>query len=237
MVRTLIGLNETEKAIDILESLIDETNSRHIFNPLVMAYVKKQKFEELDELLNKTESGIYRQNTNYLYFLSAYYAQLFGFEEAREKYAKLAIDRYKANNSRNQKMLGRSYDVLGDFTNAQKCFEQYLEDSPSDVFCKSKLAAIAFNRGNLEKAYKFISSIRKGTRPYDFGYSSYFIGQAFAQSSHQDSALIYLKEAMLSGDRFSLIDYENDPFLADLHKTSDWLQFMDTWTINNERND
>jgi tetratricopeptide (TPR) repeat protein len=233
MARALMALNETEKAIHLMEPLIDKSRSYHLWNNLVIAYVKTRNFEKLDALLKKAEIGLQYDSPNYLYFLSAYHAQLLEINNEKEKYAKLAIEKYLSISPINQKMLGRSFYILENYDESKKHFESYLESNPSDIFCLSKLASIAFINGKPEIAMNYIDEISIAKNKYDFGYGSYFIGQAYAQGGKYIDAIEHLKEAILRGDRFSIIDYENDPLLAELHKMPEWSEFLDEWKFEN----
>ena len=73
--------------------------------------------------------------------------------------------------------------------------------------------------------------MKAADRPYDYGYSSYFIGQTYALAKKYTEAFKYLKEAVKQGDILSLIDYEYDPLLVDLHGKPEWKEIIHYWDV------
>ena len=130
-------------------------------------------------------------------------------------------------------MLGRVYYILGDFQEAKKYFEAVLKERPTDIFSMSKLSSIAFKTGEEGKALSFLDEIQRNKKSFDFGYTNYFVAQAMAQGQRFDEAFRFLKEAVKEGDLLSVIDYENDPLLEQMHAMPEWQDIMNYWTEKN----
>ncbi|MBT8219387.1 MAG: hypothetical protein KJP00_06170, partial [Bacteroidia bacterium] len=184
----------------------------------------------LDDMLSIAYGQDLNLGSEYLYFLAAHEAQLLGLEEIQMKYAREAIDKYNALERKNEVMLGRSYYILEDFDMAKSLFESLLKKRPNHIFSLSKLASIAFMAGDDKLAYSFISKIRENKNEYDFGYSSYFIAQAYAQGKKYTEAFKILGEAVKEGDVLSAIDYENDPLFKEMHAMPQWVSIVNYWS-------
>ena len=230
MAAALISLGKYDEVIKLLEPLLKLTKRRRPREYLSIAYIRTQNKEKLDDMLRDAESTNLDGDINYLYFLTAYHAQLSGVQDLRKKYAEKAIELYSANR-KNHLMLGRSYFILEDYERAKASFEAYLQRRPDHFFSLGKLAAISFMERDDEKAESYLEKMQSADRAYDFGYSSYFIGQTFALAKKYPEAFQYLKEAVKAGDILSVIDYENDPLLAELHGMPEWDEVISYWEI------
>ena len=111
----------------------------------------------------------------------------------------------------------------------RELFEQILVDQPADVFSMGKLASIAFLENDDPKAQTYIDMMAENKQEYDYGYTSYFMGQAYAVGQNYPKAMKLLKEAVTEGDRFRFIDYENDPLLIEMHAMPEWQELMEYW--------
>jgi len=208
---------ELEKYNEVINTLVPITNILEnivIKRPLIMAYAKSGKLNELENYLSNYRITASKEAIDYLTIFSG--IQLINANQTQEanKYFNKIIT--NENSSSSNANMAKAYYFKGDYLNAQNIYANLHKDDPDNVEYIVHLAISYFNNGKFEAAKTHIEKLDNLRANYQFGAIDYGWAQYYNSIGDKDKALEFLLKSVSQGFDFLATTFQNDPHFRTL---------------------
>lgn len=229
----LKGLADVElgKYEEVINTLVPITNLLEqivIKRPLIMAYSKSGKLNELEKYLSGYEVTASKQVIDYLTIFTG--IQLINANQAQEanKYFNKIIT--NENSISNNEDLAQAYYFKGDYLNAQEFYANLHKDKTDNIEYIVHLAISYFKNGNFEAAKTHIEKLDNLRTDYQFGAIDYGWAQYYATIGDKDKALEFLLKSVSQGFDFLATTFQNDPHFKTIKNSPEFNnKIMNYW--------
>lgn len=222
-----IELGNYNEVIETLIPVIDIIEANYIKRPLIMAYVKSGKFTELDNFLSEQELTATESNIDYLYSFTG--IQFLNAEE--EGKAKKYFDKIISEKTANtiNEYLAKAYYFNGNFSNAEKAYEDLVLEHPENSEYIVHLAVSYFNNGKIDLSQKIISKLEGLKSNYQFGEIDYHWAQYYTNTGNPEKGLEFVLKSIVQGFNFTPTTYHHDPHFKTLKNDKTFKEHLNYW--------
>lgn len=222
-----IELGKYTSAIQSIEKAHKEDDAKILNKPLVIAYVRGDKIEKLNQFLRKIEITSTSVEAQELYLQTGKEFLLkYDRNKANEYFDKIINAEKETVDS---KMLSNALFFKEDYAEAEKALEEIRTKNPKDIEIITKLAITKFKLGMLTEAVNDIDTLEHLRTNYRFGKIDYALAQYYAATDN--SALMYrhLLKSVANGHKYHWKFFKNDPQFLKYNKTKEFEEVMNFW--------
>lgn len=222
-----IQLRKFPAAIAILEKIVDADTPIYLKNSLIMAYVRAEKHQSLEDFLIREELTAAPEDLQQLYFLSGKEYLLMGNSSKANGYLDKAINLIEQ--SPNEKTLADSYFFKKDYALAQKEFHKLHHKENKNIDILIKLAILDQMEGKPAEAEGHLKTLDQLRGEYQFGEVDYALAQYYASLEDEELVIYHLQRAVATGHLFTSQTFQNDPLLKLYADTEEFKKTMRFW--------
>lgn len=196
---------------EVIKTLVPITNiieANYLKRPLINAYVKSNKLNELENYLSHYALSASKNAMDYLNMFTAIQLINASKTEAANRYLNKIISN---KTTTNPSYLAQAYFYKNDFSNAKTIYKKLLADKPKNIEYTVQLAICYYKTGNLETAKTTINKLDALKTNFQFGAVDYAWAQYHNATKNKDKALEFLLKAVAQGYNFTPLTFQNDP--------------------------
>jgi len=216
---------------DVIKTLVPVTSileDNYLKRPLISAYVKSEKFTELEKYLSDYALRASNEDIDYLNIFTG--IQLINanhVDEANKYFNKIITGKDSESNKNN---LAQAYYFKGDYIKAQEIYQTLHETEPDNIEYLVHLSVSNFNIGNFEDAKTFVEKLESLRKDYQFGAVDYAWAQYYASIGDKDNALDFLLKAVVQGYNYTPSTFQNDPHFRTIKNSPEFVnRIMNYW--------
>ncbi|MBT8257956.1 MAG: tetratricopeptide repeat protein [Bacteroidia bacterium] len=202
-----IELGEYEKAVELLEPVIDILEQTYIKRTLAAAYAALNQDEKINALLNDLELKDRVQDKHQIGLHVGTRYLLNGQQDKAKSYFESLIGHNEAKKGHR----AEAYYFLGDYENAEKLYRELYNQDNNSINARTMLAISLFKMGKADEADSILSRLEDEYSDFDFGEIDYNLAKYYAAKGEKDEALRELQKSVLKGKRYFPTTYQNDP--------------------------
>src|SRR5690554_511741 len=222
-----IRLKKFPAAMDLLENILDADAPSFLKNAIIMAYVRGERNQSLENFLIKEELTAVPEDLQQLYFLSGKEYLLMGNSSKANEYFDKAIALVTPSPS--EKTLADSYFFKKDYALAQKEFHKLRTKESKNIDVLIKLAILDQLEGKQAEAEKQLKTLEQLRGQYQFGEVDYALAQYYASAEDEKLVIYHLQRAVAAGHLFTSQTFQNDPLLKLYTGTEEFRKTMKFW--------
>ncbi|NNF86828.1 MAG: hypothetical protein HKM26_09750 [Winogradskyella sp.] len=204
-----VELKNYNSTIETLLPITNTIDANYLKRPLISAYVKADRLNELDAYLSEFGLSASIDDINYLYIYTG--MQLLNAsrsEEAQNYFEKVISSKNSASNKR---YIALAYYYNKDYTNAETLLAGMVKNDPKNIEFLVHLAISYYNNDKEEQAIQLIEQLNDIRAEYQYGAVDYGIAQYYATTNDQRKALEYILKSIVQGNYFTPTSYHHDP--------------------------
>ncbi len=206
------------KLADHLATKMDHAlYTRQTFGMLIMYYVAKSDEVKIDALISEASRDSSINGWEYLDFLAGRLYQLKDNQAMASKYAKRAIASYGRDPENNYRMLGRSYYMDHQYSEALSTYLLAHKQTPDNNRILGELGMVYARMKNIPEVEKIIHQLESRRKTWEYGNTEYLQGRLYALTGDLEKATSLLTTAIEKGQRFEMwATFGHDPDLLPL---------------------
>ncbi|MCA0132381.1 hypothetical protein [Winogradskyella alexanderae] len=222
-----IELGNYEAVLTTLSPVIKLVEGNYLKRPLIMAFIKSDQLDNLDNYLSEYALSATDEDINYLYhFTGLQLINSSNIKKANEYFNKI-ISR---NNQESQnEYLANAYYYLEDFKNASMVYNRLNSNNDNNSEYLVHLAISQFKNSNRVTAKKTIERLENLRSDYQFGEIDYRLAQFYASTDRLNKALKFILKSIVQGYNFTPTTYHNDPHFKNLKNNLTFKEHLDYW--------
>ncbi len=222
-----IELGKYDAAIQLIENAQKEVEAKLLNRPLVIAFAKAGKGEDLNQFLRRINIIASPEEVQELYLQA-------GKEYLLKDDTKLANDYFnKIINAETEtvspKMLADALFYKKEYSKAKNILKDVYNKEPENSDALVKLAICNHKLGNTTDAKKNINALENLRADYQFGEVEYALGQYYAATDNEPEFYKHLLKAVANGHLYHWKFFKNDPQFKKYIKTKGFEEVMNFW--------
>ncbi len=222
-----VELKKYSTAIKTIEGAQQETEAELLNRPLVIAYVRAEKKEALEQFLRKINLIATPAKTQELYLLAGKEYMLKGDTPNANEYFNTIINTSPETLTPNT--LANALFYKEEYEKAKNILTKIHIKEPDNIEVIAKLAISNFKLGNMADAKKNLSTLENLRADYQFGEVDYALAQYYAATDNQDELYKHLLKAVANGHLYNWKYFKNDPQFKKYNKTKEFEEVMNFW--------
>jgi class 3 adenylate cyclase/tetratricopeptide (TPR) repeat protein len=210
-----LDLDSMSFADIIAQKLNNALYMRQGYGAMIQYHVWKNDTTAINQLLTDAEHHTnLDRNWQYLYYLTGRLYLLRGHQDMASIYAKKSI---VVQQSRDLRMLGRSYYLDKQYDKAKTIYLDARRKSPKDAQIAAELGMVYARQGNAGEAGKIIGELENLRANFDYGSVEYYQGRIYAILGDLDRATNLMATAIDKGKKYEIwVTFHHDPDLENL---------------------
>lgn len=223
-----VELGKYDEVIDSLVPLTNTIEANYLKRPLLSAYVKSGKHQELENYLSEHALIAIKSDLEYLFkFTGIQFINSNNTEEANKYFNKIISSGTSVSDPLN---LAEAYYFKGNYKKAQELYNTLYENNKSNISNLIHLAISNFNNGNIETSKTYINQLESLRGDYQFGAIDYGWAQYYAAVEENDKAIESLLKSVAQGYDFTPTTFQNDPHFNKIKDSSEFKnRIMNYW--------
>ena len=215
---------------EVIETLIPITSvieNNYLKRPLINAFVKSGKLNELENYLSNYALTASVNDINYIKSFTG--IQLINANQTEEanKYFNEIITRKES--ASNKYYIAQAYYYKEDYLSAQEFYESLHQQDPKDIEYVVYLSISNFKNGNFEVAKTTIEKLNNLRTDYQFGAVDYGWAQYYASIGDKEKALEFILKAIVQGYNFTPSTFHHDPHFRTLKDNLEFKNHLNYW--------
>lgn len=223
-----VELGNHEEVIKTLLPITNTIEDNYFKRPLIIAFVKAGKYEELEKYISDYAITATTNDINYLLgFSGIQFINSNQLEEANKYFNKIIS---RKSTDLNSVDLAQAYYYKNDYINAQKHYKSLHNSNPNNIDYIVRLAISYSKNGNSEEAKTHIDKFSNLKTDFQFGAIDYGLAQYYASIGDNNKALELLQKAVAQGFNFTPTTFQNDPHFRSIKNSPEFTnRILDYW--------
>lgn len=216
---------------EVIKTLLPITNTiedNYYKRPLISAFVKAGKYEELDKYLSDYALTASTNDINYLYsFTGIQFLNSNQTEEANMYFNKIISRKSPTLNSVD---LAHAYYFKTDYIKALEHYKLLYNANQNNIDYIIRLAICNYKINNSEEAKNYIDKLNTLKTDFQFGAIDYGLSQYYATIGDNNKAIQFLEKAVAQGFNFTPSTFQNDPHFRTIKDSPEFInRIMNYW--------
>ncbi|WP_323788491.1 adenylate/guanylate cyclase domain-containing protein [Psychroserpens sp.] len=216
---------------EVIKTLLPITNTiedNYYKRPLISAFVKAGKYEELDKYLSDYALTASTNDINYLYsFTGIQFLNSNQTEEANTYFNKIISRKSPTLNSVD---LAHAYYFKTDYIKALEHYKLLYDANQNNIDYIIRLAICNYKITNSEEAKNYIDKLNTLKTDFQFGAIDYGLSQYYATIGDYNKAIQFLEKAVAQGFNFTPSTFQNDPHFRTIKDSPEFInRIMNYW--------
>lgn len=221
-----LELERYDSAIDLLSPYSNGIDKIYFKIPLIKAYLRNEKKELAEAILNKLELKAKTTTWQRVYNKIAADLLLQNRNSEALEYFDKVINTSEITPSRE---VAFAHFFKNDFKKAELIYEELYKLNPEDYDIISKLGICYYKNDKRTQSAKLIETIENLRKDFQYGSIDYVLARYYASVGDSDNTFKFLMQAVASGKRFNSSTFQNDPHFLPYFNTKMFEQILKFW--------
>jgi hypothetical protein len=223
-----VELDKFDKVIETLVPITNLIEDNYLKRPLISAFVKSGKHQELKKYLSDYALTADTNEMNYLIaFTGIQYINANKSEKANNYFNEIITRNNSAIDSSTQ---AEAFYFKEDYLKAKNIYTELHKKEPTNIDYVVRLAISYFNNGDYENAKSYINLLENLRSNFQFGSVDYGLAQYYNSVGDKNKAMDYLLKAASQGFNYTPTTFQNDPHFNTLKDSPEFnSRIMNYW--------
>jgi tetratricopeptide (TPR) repeat protein len=220
-------LKQDTKTIDLLEPYVNVIEDRDFLKAIITAYVFSNNKEKVDNLLQKLNLKIKKEDLLSINLFTAQQFLMIGNNEASKPYLNTIVN--TETNKDTDYFKAEAYYELGDYDKSEHICLTLLKENPNNPKIIAILSKCYFKNGKPIEGKNLIGTLEKLRGPYQFGEIDYRLAEIYASQNDEENVFKYLLQSIASGNFYTNVSFKNDIDFIPFLNSEKWHKIMTYW--------
>ncbi len=227
-----LNLKKYFQVIEMLNPVVDRIEGSLIKIPLIIAYIKSENFNSLDNYMSKIELTATQEQVDFdmLTLIAGKQLLIVNQKDKANQYFNKIIK--SKNPETNEANFANAIYFKEDYPKAENLFEKLLDNDSTNIDYLVRLSISKLKNGKSDEANKLILTLDKLKTDYQYGAVDYGYAQYYAINGNKEVMMDYLLKAVASGIKFRPYrpsTFQYDPHFKAFKDTPEFQVIMNFW--------
>jgi len=215
------------KTIELLEPYVNIIEDKDFLKAIITAYVHTNNKEKVDNLLQKLNLKINKEDLLSINLFTAQQFFLIGKNKAAKSYLNTIIS--GQTNENNDYFIAEAYYELGNYVKSENIFSALLKENPNNLKIMSSLGKCYFKNGKTTKGNNLINALEELRGSYQYGEIDYRLAEIYAAQNDEENVFKNLLQSIASGNFYTNVTFKNDIDFIPFLDSEKWNKIMTYW--------
>lgn len=222
-----IELGNYSAAIYTIENAKKEDEAKLLDRPLVIAYVRADREEELNQFLRMKNIVATPEEVQALYLQVGKEFLLKGNKQKANEYFDKIIT--TETGALDNGVLSEALFYKEAYAKAETALKKIYHKDPENVDALAMLAICNWEMGNISTAEKYIQDLDRLRADFQFGKVDYALAQYYAATGDEAELYRHLLKAVANGHLYHWKYFQNDPQFLKYNKSKEFKEVLAFW--------
>lgn len=221
-----LALDQPYSAVDLLEPILKINTINFLVKPLITAYIKSNRVEKVDSLLNKFE---YITPSNNYPDLALWAGTEFLMQNDKKKALEYFDKVVQSSKEPTDNLtLAKALYWSEQYSEAEKILSKIYKNDKKNLEVLGLLALTAFHNKN-GNPQQYLTKLEELRGDWQFGNVDYNLARFYAVSKNEDKMYEYLLKSVAAGKIYGSRAFQNDPIFREYATTNKFQNVLNFW--------